>query len=141
MTSQIKYLIIGSLIIAAVALIATWRMEPPPPISTAPTADELYRQELVVAQRTCDKVNRIIGETVEGPFTADECIEPNRSCAARRGPHAVWAGAADSDNVPICSCDEGYMWVNNIDGTTGTSYGPGLTLDTISAPGRCVKQP
>jgi len=33
------------------------------------------------------------------------------------------------------------MWVNNIDGTTGTSYGPGLTLDTISAPGRCVKQP
>lgn len=130
---------IGLVIIAATALGAkTWLVVPTPPLIQAPTADELYQEEIVVAQRTCDKVNRIIGDgTVEGLFTAEECIGPNRSCVKRRGPHAVWAGAADSDNVPICSCDEGYIWVN-IDGTTGISYGPGVTLDTISAPGRCV---
>lgn len=131
-----KYFIIGLLIIAALG--AKLLYTPMPPISTAPTPAELYQEELAVTQRTCDKINRIIGDgTIEGPFTADECIEPNRSCVERWGSHAVWAGAADSDNVPICSCDEGYIWVN-IDGTTGTSYGPGVTLDTISAPGRCV---
>lgn len=132
------WFVIGLAVVTATAYGAPQLFTPKPPISPAPTADELYQQEFSVAQRTCDKVNRIIGDgTVEGPFTASECIEPNRSCEKRRGPHSVWAGAADSDNVPICSCDEGYIWVN-IDETTGTSYGPGLTLDTINAPGRCV---
>ena len=139
MTSKtIKRIATGLLIVAATVLGAKiWFPVPTSLISIAPTADEIYQEELAVAQRTCDKVNLIIGDgTVEGPFTAEECIEPNRSCARRWGPHAVWSGAADGDNVPICGCDEGYIW-QNTDGTTGTSYGP-VTLDTISALGKCV---
>ena len=130
--------ITGLIIVAATALGAkAWLSVPPPPVPTTSTADELYQQELAVAQRTCNKVNLIIGEgTVEGPFTVEECIEPNKKCQERWGQHVVWAGAANGE-VPVCSCDEGYIWNNN-DGTTGTSYGPGLTLDTISASGRCV---
>jgi len=131
--------IVGLLIIAATVLVASqWLYTPQPPLIPAPTSAELYQEELAVAQRTCDKVNRMIGGgSVGGPLTAEECIEPNRSCVKRRGPHAVWAGAADGDNVIICSCADGYEWLNT-DGTKWTSYSTGVTLTVISAPGECV---
>ena len=136
-----RFAIIG-IIIAATAWVAySVLYTPAPPLTTALTADELYQEELAVAQRTCDKVNRMIGGgSVGGPLTAEECIEPNRSCQRRWGSHSVWAGAADGDNVIICSCADGYEWLNT-DGTKWTSYSTGVTLTVISAPGECVKQP
>lgn len=125
--------VLGLGIVAATALIATWRVEPAPPISIIPTADEL---ELEVAKRVCEKA-QIIAAGSEPEITLEECLEENARCENKLGPHAIWAGPAPG-GFPTCTCDQGFKWVNNIDGTTGTSYGPGLTLGTISAPGRCV---
>ena len=126
--------VFGLVIIAATALGAKeWLSVPTPQISTA-------NEELAVAQRVCDKANKISeGLTNDPPFVAIDCIEPNRECEKRWGQHSVWAGASDGSNTPICSCDQGFMWRNN-DGTLGTSYGTNETFSFISAPGRCIKQ-
>lgn len=134
MTYKNKYFAIGLLIVAATAYGA---YAPTPPVSTAPTADELYQKELAIAQRICEKA-KIIAAGSEPEITIEECLEENARCENQLGQNAVWTGPAPG-GFPTCTCDEGYNWLND-DGTTGTSYGPGLTLDTISAPGRCVAQ-
>lgn len=103
------------------------------------TAENAYQLQLVVAQRTCDKVNKLTnGLSNDPPLTADDCIQPNQYCELKWGANAVWAGASDEHGNPTCSCDEQYVW-HNTDGTIGTTFGK-ETYDFISAPGRCVKQ-
>ena len=137
---------IGLLIIAATALGATWRVEPTPPIATAPTADEQYQQELTEAEaiRTCGVYGKPQNERtseIDGTVPLDECIQVNRSCQALWGPHAVWAGAARSvfdeagneQLIPRCKCDKGYEWLNT-DGTIGGKSIPFV----IDGSGKCV---
>lgn len=136
--------IVGLVIIAATAYGATRLYAPKPSISVAPTADELYQQELAVAQRTCDKVNKISdGLTFEGgPLVAIDCIDMNRSCVKRWGQHAIWNGTSRStDNeqlIPNCSCDDGYDWLNT-DGSIGVTLGTSV-FNMIDGPGTCVVQ-
>lgn len=135
--------IIG-IVIAATAWAAYSLLHAPTPpitpVATALTADELYQQELVAAQRTCVKVNKLLGDmTVEGPFTEEECLSANRSCVRRWGPHAVYDGATDSNNLNICACDANYEWLN-IDGTIGITLRDGSVFNIIDGLGRCVVQ-
>lgn len=104
------------------------------------TTEEVYQLQLAVAQRTCDKVNKLTdGLSNDPPLTAADCIPPNQYCGQKWGADAVWAGASDGNGTPICSCDDGDIWLND-NGTIGTSYGTSETYDLISAPGRCVNQ-
>lgn len=105
--------LIGLAIIAAFAVVVFYPFKP-----QAPTASELS-----VAKRVCDRVNAITGTTAleSDPMVASDCVEPDRICERRWGSHAVWGGLSDSDDVPICVCDDGYQWA-----TDGS--------------GRCVKQ-
>lgn len=138
MTYKNKYLVAG-LLIVAVALGAKWLYTQQSqtsvvPVPTAPTADEIFQQELAVAQRICEKA-KIIAAGSEPPITLEECLEENARCENQLGPHAVWTGPAPG-GFPTCACDENYHWVNN-DGTTGVSYGE-VTLNVIGGPGKCV---
>ena len=94
-------------IIAAIAYGAYSRLyAPKPPIS----------EEQLAGQRVCDKINDLMaktGGTIDPPLTIDVCIAANKDCENRRGPHAVWGGLSDSDNVPICVCDDGYQWASD----------------------------
>lgn len=94
--------LIWLVIIAAFAVVVLYPFKP-----QAPTASELS-----VAKRVCDRVNAIIGNTAleSDSLVAADCVEPNRSCENRWGPHAVWEGLSDSDGAPICVCDTGYHW-------------------------------
>lgn len=104
------------------------------------TAKEVYQLQLAVAQRTCDKVNKLTdGLSNDPPLTAADCIPPNQYCVRTWGTDAVWAGSSDENGAPICSCDDGYIWHND-DGTIGTSYGTSETFNFISAPGKCIRQ-
>lgn len=144
------------IIIAATALVAGWLVAPKPPISptssTSASNNEITHQvpstvssttpaeELAAAQRVCASVNKLMadtGGTITPPLTVADCIAANQDCEQRWGAHSVWAGSSDANNLPTCSCDEGYQWLNN-DGTIGTSYGPGENYDFISGPGRCI---
>ena len=95
------------IVVAALGVIAFYTSKTQTPTAT----------ELSVAKRVCDSVNKIMENTAYegGPLVASDCIEPNRSCERRWGPHAVWGGLSDSDNVPICVCDTGYQWA--VDGS------------------------
>lgn len=68
--------------------------------------------ELSVAKKVCDSVNKIMENTsYDGdPLVVSDCVEPDRTCERMWGPHAVWEGLSDSDNVPICVCDTLYQW-------------------------------
>lgn len=147
MTPKIKHIAIGLLIIAASALVATLRIEPAPPISTAPTADELYQEEIAEAIRTCGIYGKPKEERtteIDGTVPLEECIEVNRECRARLGPHAVWSGTARSvfdeagteDLILNCKCDKGYEWLNP-DGSIGVTSGT-MVFNMIDGPGRCV---
>ncbi len=140
--------LVGIAVVTATALGAKfWLAVPTPPTSTVSTVDDTYRQELEVARRTCEKVEKISeGLAYEGdPLVATDCIEPNRSCEERLGPHAVWSGTARSifdeagteDLIPNCSCDYGYEYLN---GTTGLTLDDGSVFNITDGPGQCVER-
>lgn len=130
---MVRQALIG-LVVIAVAVLGVFVFNTPR--LQTPTANELS-----VAKRVCDSVNKIMGNTAyEGnPLTASDCIPSNQYCEQKWGVNAVWAGSSDENGAPICSCDDGYIWHND-DGTIGTSYGTNKSYDFISAPGRCVRQ-
>jgi hypothetical protein len=132
----INVLLWSVLVIVVIINVIIWFPRTPKVLS----ADELYQLQLAVAQRTCDKVNKLTdGLSNDPPLTASDCIPPNQYCGRTWGADAVWAGSSDENGTPVCSCDEGYIWRND-DGTIGTSFGTSETFNFISAPGRCARQ-
>lgn len=115
--------VVGLVIITVTALGATWLYAPKPPIQTdnstvtyqvIETAPLTAEEKLAAGQRVCAKINKFMkdtGGTIEPPLTVADCLEANRSCVKLWGPHSIWAGAADLDNVPYCDCDVGYKWL------------------------------
>ncbi|MFA5942586.1 MAG: hypothetical protein WC798_02855 [Candidatus Paceibacterota bacterium] len=96
----------GLIIIATTAYGASRLYAPKPPIS----------EEQSAGQRVCDKINDLMaktGGTIDPSLTVAVCIEANKDCENRLGPHSIWAGAADVNNVPHCDCDDGYHWATD----------------------------
>jgi len=113
--TELLWAVIILIIIVGVAFGASWFFipNPAPPTGnvvsyksplTAPIGSQ---SEAEVARRVCDKVEKIIVGAAN-PLTLDDCIQADRACVKLIGPHAVWAGAASSNDVPYCNCDEGY---------------------------------
>ena len=99
-----RKIIIG-LIVAVMAFIASWLYTPKPPLSAA--------EELSAGQRVCKVVNDLVaknGGSIDPPLTVADCVEANRDCKNRWGSNSVWAGVSDVDNIPVCTCDDGYRW-------------------------------
>ena len=141
--------LVGIAVVTATALGAkTWLAVPEPPTSIAPTADEIYQEEVAEAIRTCgvygkpqeDRISEI-----DGTIPLEDCIQVNRECRARLGDHAVWSGTARSvfdeegneELIPNCSCDSGFEYLNT-DSTVGITMDDGSVFSIIDGPGRCV---
>lgn len=110
------------IIIAATAYGATQLYTPKPPIQqTSNTAitpsiasPTLAQSETAVATRVCAKMEKVVaGLGMTPPLTLADCVEADRACVKLWGPHSVWAGAADENNVPYCDCDNGYNWATD----------------------------
>lgn len=151
MTYKNKYLIVGMFVVAAMAFGAkAWLVVPAPPLTPAPTADEIiYQEEVAEAIRTCGIYGKRVEDRtteIDGTVPLEDCIQVNRECQALRGPHAVWNGTARSvfdeagneQLIPNCKCDKGYEWLNT-DGTIGVTSGT-MVFNMIGGPGRCVVQ-
>ena len=73
-------------------------------------------EELAAGQRVCESVNKLLIGAIGPPLTVDVCIAANKDCENLWGPHAIWAGRSDSDNVPVCFCDVDYKWASDDSG-------------------------
>ena len=80
--------------------------------STNVAAPILAQSETAVATRVCAKAEKVVGGLdMTPPLQLSDCVEADRACVKLWGPHSVWAGAADQNNVPYCGCDDGFTWV------------------------------